>query len=172
MTPEELRIVMPYSAGRVEAFAKPLTAAMDEFGINTAKRKASFVAQIAHESGELRFTREIGTGELYEGRKDLGNTEPGDGPRYKGRGLIQVTGRANYATCGKALGLDLISNPSLLEVPDGACRSAGWFWKTNGLNELADADKFGAVTKRINGGYSALDERIRYWLVARSVLRV
>lgn len=172
MTPDQFRQVMPFNAGRADAFAQPLNAAMQEFGITTARRQAAFIAQIAKESGELRYTLEIGAGTEYEGRSDLGNTEPGDGPRFKGRGLLQITGRANYDTCGKALGLTLLLTPSLLEVPIGASRSAAWFFQTRGLNELADADKFGAITHRINGGYNGLDDRLIYWLIARKVLQL
>lgn len=169
MTLDELRQIMPYSAGRAETFLQPLLAAMAEFGISTARRRAAFLAQVAHESGELRYTRELADGLGYEGRKDLGNTEPGDGPLFKGRGLLQVTGRANYEACGKALNLPLITNPSLLEVPVGACRSAGWTWSTRGLNALADDEAFGTITHKINGGYNGLDDRLRYWLRARKV---
>ena len=170
MTPDQLRQIMPYSAGRVDVFAPPLTAAMQEFGITTAKRQAAFIAQVAHESGELRYTLELTDGQGYERRADLGNTQPGDGPRFKGRGLIQITGRANYEACGKALGLTLIVTPSLLEVPAGACRSAAWFWQTHGLNGFAEADKFGSITKTINGGFNHLDERLAYWLRARKAV--
>lgn len=169
MTLDDLRQVMPYSAGRAEAFLQPLEAAMAEFAINTARRRAAFIAQVAHESGELRYTRELGDGMGYEGRKDLGNIEPGDGPRFKGRGLLQITGRATYEACGKALGLDLIANPGLLEVPAGASRSAAWFWSLRKLNSLADDDAFGAITHKVNGGYTGLDDRLRYWLRARHV---
>src|SRR5690349_5242803 len=124
---------------------------MQEFGISTPQQRAAFLAQIAHESGSLRYTRELADGLMYEGRGDLGNTQPGDGPKYKGRGLLQITGRANYAACGAALGLDLIAHPELLETPSGACRSAAWFWQKHGLNRFADTDSFGTLTKAING---------------------
>jgi putative chitinase len=143
---------------------------MQEHGITTSKRQAAFLAQIAHESGELRYVRELASGDAYEGRLDLGNTQTGDGQRFKGRGLLQVTGRANYQSVGEALGLDLIAYPGLLEMPANACRSAGLFWARHGLNELADADKFGAITKRINGGFNGIDERLRYWIVARKAV--
>lgn len=148
----------------------PVDAAMQEFEINTKKRAAAFLAQIAHESGEFRYVRELASGEDYEGRTDLGNTEPGDGVRFKGRGLIQVTGRANYSTCGRALGLDLLSEPSLLERRDYAARSAGWFWFTRGLNELADADLFRAITLKINGGLNGWQDRQMYWERAKRAL--
>lgn len=169
MTPAQIIAVMPYAGARAMAFAQPLTDAMTEHGITTPRRMAAFIAQVAHESEEMRFTRELASGTEYEGRADLGNTQQGDGPYFKGRGLLQVTGRANYAACGLALKLPLMSTPTLLEAPAGACRSAAWFWASHGLNELADGDKFGALTKRINGGYTGLDSRIQYWLRARPV---
>lgn len=169
MTPTELRTVMPQAGSRADTYAQPLTDACTEFGINTPKRLAAFIAQIALESGELRYTREIANGAAYENRKDLGNTQLGDGPRFRGRGLLQITGRANYTACGAALSLDLLNEPELLERPIQACRSAAWFWHDRGLNRLADADQFGALTRRINGGYTHLDERIAYWLRARKV---
>lgn len=116
---------------------------------------AAFIAQIGHESGQLVYVREIWgptpAQTKYEGRADLGNTVPGDGLKCRGRGLIQITGRANYAACGEALGLDLINHPELLEQPQYACMSAAWFWATKGLNTLADAGDFDRITKRING---------------------
>lgn len=172
MTPAELLAAMPYAGARAATYAGPLTAAMQEFGIDTPKRKAAFLAQVCHESGSLRYTLELADGKAYEGRLALGNTQPGDGPRYKGRGLIQITGRANYERCGKALGLDLIANPELLEGPIQASRSTAWFWSSNGLNNFADTDAFGTLTKRINGGFNGLDDRIKHWLVARKALGV
>lgn len=172
MTPAELIAAMPYAGARADTFAAPLTAAMSEFGITTPQQQAAFLGQVAHESGSLRYTRELSDGRAYEGRADLGNTATGDGPRYKGRGLLQITGRGNYAHCGADLGLDLLAHPELLEVPDGASRSACWYWKTHGLNRYADADNFGSLTKAINGGFNGLDERIRNWLVARRALGI
>lgn len=170
MTADELKRAMPYASSRAELYAPLLTAAMVEFGIDTPKRRAAFLSQVAHESGSLRYVLEIADGRAYEGRKDLGNVQQGDGLRYKGRGLIQITGRANYAECGRALGLDLIAAPELLEKPVNACRSAAWFWKSRGLNALADADKYGSLTKAINGGFNGLDDRISSWLHARKAL--
>lgn len=167
---DQLRAVMPNAGTRLEIFIEPLNAAMAEYEIKSPKQVAAFLAQIALESGECRFVEEIASGHDYEGKLDLGNTEPGDGVRYKGRGLIQLTGRANYQRCGKALGLDLLDNPKLLADPVHACRSAAWFWSSRGLNELADKDSFGAITRVINGGFSAIDSRLRYWLVARKAL--
>jgi len=170
MTPETLLKIMPYTASRAGTYAPLLTAAMVEFNIDTALRQAAFLAQVCHESGSLRYTLEVADGRAYEGKADLGNTQPGDGPRYRGRGLIQITGRANYGAAGLALGQDLLATPEMLEQPALAARSAGWFWKSRGLNAMADTDAFGSMTKKINGGYNGLDDRLVHWLRARKVL--
>lgn len=170
MTPQELTAIMPYAGSRASVFAEPLTNAMAEFGIDTAQRQAAFIAQVAHESGSLKYVREIADGSAYEGRADLGNSSSGDGVKFKGRGLIQITGKANYRACGIGLSLDLIAFPHLLEEPINACRSAAWFWNSRGLNHFADNDYFGALTKRINGGFNGLDDRIQHWLRARKIL--
>lgn len=166
----QLVAIMPYSRPHAERFIDFLNMAMMEFEINTPARQASFLAQVGHESGQLRYVRELASGAAYEGRKGLGNTEQGDGIRFKGRGLIQITGRANYKACGTALGLDLIAEPELLEQPVNACRSAGWFWKTHGLNELADAGDQVKVTKRINGGINGLADRLALYQKAKEMI--
>ena len=147
---------------------------MQRYQIVGRKRVAAFIAQLGHESGQLRYVREIWgptpAQAKYEGRADLGNTQPGDGSKYRGRGLIQITGRANYAACGEALGLNLITQPELLELPQYDAMSAAWFWKQNGLNDLADRDQFNTVTRRINGGLNGLQDRLEIWSRARAVL--
>lgn len=170
MTPAELASMMPAGSSRALTFADPLTSAMAEFGIDTSRRQAAFLAQICHESGSLRYVRELASGDAYEGRVDLGNTSPGDGPRFRGRGLLQITGRANYMQCGAALNLDLIEFPELLETPTNACRSAGWYWRSRDLNRYADNDRFGSLTRAINGGYAGIDDRIIHWLRIRRCL--
>lgn len=169
----QLRKIIPYAGPRAGVFLGPLNDAMDEFGIDTPMRQAAFLAQIAHESGSLRYVREIADGKAYEGRADLGNTEPGDGPRFKGRGLIQITGRANYRACSKALYGDddtLQLHPELLEDVVPACRSAAWFWWSHGLNSLADTGGFRAITRAINGGFNGYQERLAYYERAQAVL--
>lgn len=164
----QLLIIMPNAGTAVEAFCQPLAEAMTEFSINTPRRESCFIAQVAEESGELRWLIELGDGLAYEGRHDLGNTQPGDGPRYKGRGLLQATGRFQYAAIGKALDLDLTNHPELLQAPVGACRSAAWIWAIEKkLNPCADLDEFGEITRRINGGYAGIDSRLKYWLRGR-----
>ena len=170
LTLSQLNACMPYAGERAAIYLECLNTAMHERNIDTAQKQAAFLAQIAHESGSLRYTLEIADGKAYEGRKDLGNTHVGDGPRYKGRGLLQVTGRSNYEACGFALGRNLISDPEYLETPMGASRSATWFWDSKGLNSHADKDAFGTITKIINGGYNGLDDRIRHYLKCRKAL--
>ena len=174
VTASQLKHIMPLAGTRADTFCAPLNAAMAEFEINTPARQAAFIAQIAHESSQLRCTREIwgptAAQRAYEGRADLGNTFTGDGSLYRGRGLLQITGRANYKTCGAALGLDLLLFPELLEQPMYACRSAAWFWKTHGLNELADAGDQVKITRRINGGTNGLAERLAYFELAKKVI--
>lgn len=177
LTLDQLLQIMPYARPRAGLFLDALNIAMGEFGINTPARQAAFLAQIAHESGELRYVRELASGAAYDtGRLAvrLGNTPTadGDGQRYKGRGLIQVTGRDNYARCGEALGLPLVDRPELLELPVNACRSACWFWSSKGLNELADKGAIDTISRRINGGDNGRDERRRYWMLARKAMGV
>jgi predicted chitinase/LysM repeat protein len=167
----QLRAIMPnLSASKAAQYLPHLNRAMAEAGINTPKRQAAFIAQLAHESGEFRYMEEIASGSAYEGRKDLGNTHPGDGVRFKGRGPIQLTGRSNYAAAGKALGLDLVNNPKSAATPEVGFRTAAWFWNTRNLNSYADAGNFREVTRRINGGYNGLADRQKYYARALDVL--
>lgn len=163
---------------KLEPFVDPLNAAMQEFEIDNGLREAAFIAQVVHECGEFRFLHELWgptpAQSRYEppGQKaaDLGNTERGDGYCYRGRGLIQITGRANYRECGEALGADLVANPELLEQPELACRSAAWFWQKHGCNELADKGDFAGLTRRINGGLNGYQDRVAYWNRAQAVM--
>lgn len=167
-----LRTIMPSATQKdVETYLDPLNKVCNRFDILTAKRAAAFIAQLAHESGSLRYKEEIASGEAYEGRSDLGNTEPGDGKRFKGRGLIQLTGRANYREAGEALGLPLEDKPeTVVSDPYVNVLVAGWFWHTRGLNALADKEDFVAITKRINGGTNGLADRQAYWGRAKAAL--
>jgi putative chitinase len=171
-----LREIMPYAGTRADLFAGPLANAMIEFGIIPPPEQAMFLAQLAHESGSLRYVREIASGAAYEGRADLGNTQPGDGRRYRGRGLIQITGRENYARCSDALYDDwrvLIDAPETLEKLVPACRSAAWFWWDRKLDQLVGKpDELRRITRRINGGYNGLADRRRHWERAKRALGV
>lgn len=173
MTPELLKQIMPYATiENCKKFAPHLSKAMDEYEINKPRRIAAFLAQLAHESGSLKYVEEIASGEAYEGRKDLGNIEPGDGKRFKGRGLIQITGRANYAALSKELNYDFIKHPEDLEKPGAASYSAAWFWWSRHLNTLADIDAFEKITRLINGGLNGIDDRKKHYARAKKVLDI
>jgi putative chitinase len=141
--------------------------AMREFAITTQARGAAFLAQVLHESGRLQFFEEIASGAAYEGRHDLGNTHPGDGRRYKGRGPIQLTGRSNYRWAGHALGLPLEDQPLLAAKHDVGWRIAGLYWRSRGLNGLADHDEFRVITQRINGGQNGASDRAALWSICK-----
>lgn len=165
-----------------------LNATLHKYDITTAERISAFLAQLLHESGGFNYVREIASGKAYEGRIDLGNTVKGDGVRFKGRGLIQITGRNNYAKYSRyRFGDDrLLQSPELLEQPEYAVDSAGWFWSLyKNLNQYADKpnewrtkslikgklrDKFEYITYRINGGFNGYADRVKYWDRARELL--
>jgi putative chitinase len=174
ITEQQLLQILPNAGRNAGVFVPALNTAMNRYGIVGTARATAFIAQVGHESGQLRYVREIWgpTAQqlTYEGRADLGNIVKGDGSKYRGRGLIQITGRANYAACGEALGLDLIGKPELLELPQHAAMSAAWFWSTKGLNTLADQGEFTKITRRINGGLTGLADRLQLWERAKEVL--
>lgn len=180
VTQQQLQIVMPNARSQAGVFISALNTAMSHRNINTPKRIAAFLAQVGHESGQLQYVRELGRAQ-YLSKYDtgalavrLGNTpEPdGDGQKYRGRGLIQITGRDNYRQCSFGLFGDdrLLFLPELLEQPQWAAESAAWFWEQNGFNELADRDQFNSITRRINGGLNGLQDRLQLWARARAVL--
>ena len=170
MNARTLRRAMPgLPAEKARRYAPLLNAAMLEGQITNKARAAAFLAQLGHESGSLRWMEELASGAAYEGRLDLGNTQPGDGRRYKGRGPIQLTGRANYRTAGKALGLPLEDKPKLAARPAVGFRTAVWYWTTRGLNALADRGDFDGITFRINGGFNGLSERRHRHVICRAL---
>ena len=174
ITQQQLLQILPNAGPVAGVFVPVLNAAMGYYQIVGTKRVAAFIAQIGHESGQLKYVKEIwgptAAQARYEGRKDLGNTVVGDGSKYRGRGLIQITGRANYMACGEGLGLDLIKQPELLEKPQHACMSAAWFWATKGLSTLADAGQYYRITRRINGGQNGAADRQALYARALKVL--
>ena len=174
ITVQQLLLILPNAGLFAGVYVPVLNTAMNRYQIVGSKRVAAFIAQIGHESGQLKYVKEIwgptAAQTRYEGRVDLGNTQPGDGSKYRGRGLIQITGRANYKACGEALGLDLINQPELLEKPQHACMSAAWFWATKGLSTLADEGKFETITRRINGGGNGMADRQMLYAHALKVL--
>jgi predicted chitinase len=172
VTPDQLQRIVPgLSEQKAREVAPHLNRAMAEANIDTPQRKAAFIAQLAHESGGFRHMEELASGRAYEGRRDLGNTQPGDGERFKGRGFIQVTGRANYTAASKALGEDFVRNPQSAATPENAARIAAWYWNSRGLNALADRGDFRGVTQRINGGQNGAADRAAYHARALDVLR-
>ncbi|WP_335943669.1 glycoside hydrolase family 19 protein [Pseudomonas sp. G166] len=180
VTQQQLIKIMPNARSHAGVFVSALNNAMAHHHIDTPKRIAAFLAQVGHESGQLRYVRELGS-DQYLSKYDtgslaarLGNTPQadGDGQKYRGRGLIQMTGHDNYLRCSLGLFGDerLLALPELLEQPQWAAESAAWFWEQNGLNELADRDQFNTITRRINGGLNGLEDRLQLWERARAVL--
>lgn len=180
ITEKKLLMILPNARQQAGVFVPALNASMPRWEIDNPKRVAAFLAQIGHESGQLRYVKELGN-ERYLARYDtgtlaarLGNTPDadGDGQRYCGRGLIQVTGRNNYRACSMAMFGDerLLELPQLLEQPQWASESAAWFWQSRGLNQLADRGEFNRITRHINGGLNGLEDRLKLWARAREVL--
>ena len=182
LTEQQLLRIMPNARRQAGVFVSALNAAMARRQIDTPKRRAAFLAQVGHESGQLQYVRELGS-EQYLSKYDTGNlavklgntpAADGDGQRYRGRGLIQITGHNNYLRCSLALFGDerLLRTPELLEQPQWAAESAAWFWWVRELNTLADRDEFEAITRKVNGGLNGLADRQALWERARAVLCV
>ncbi len=202
LTAGALKIIMPKSSDdNITKFLDPLNNQMPRFEINTSLRKAHFIAQLAHESGNFKFLKEnlnysrkalrgvFGkyfpddalaeqyarqpekiANRVYADRMGNGSEESGDGWKYRGRGLIQLTGRDNYRKCGQELDLPIEESPNLLaDEPEYAVAAAGWYWMSRNLNKYADADDVKKVTYRINGGYHGLEDRTSFLERAKSV---
>lgn len=197
LRPEELAEIYGCSRTLTALYVEHLARAMDRYAINTPLRMAHFLAQVGHESGRLRHTKEVWgpTAAQLRYERDfnapwptspaeakrpefaknrlaynLGNVVEGDGKRFMGRGLIQLTGRSNYKQMSQATGVDVVAIPQLVEFPDLATLSAAWFWDSRGLNRFADVDDFLTVTKRINGGTNGLADRENLLRSAKLVL--
>jgi len=178
---DQLREIMPHAPPDLFRFVGPLNEAMAEFEINTPIRQAAFLAQLAHESGSFRYMEEIASGAAYEGRRDLGNHEQEaidaaarhgttPGRFFSGHGPIQITGFYNHRDCGQALDLDLVNEPKLITLAGPGCRAAGWFFKSRGLNELADQGKQEAIRRRVNGGLTGYADVMTFLDRATAVL--
>lgn len=174
ITPALLRAAVGCTADLADIYADHLADACALNDITTPARLAAFLAQVGHESGGLKHTAELwgptDAQKTYEGRKSLGNTQIGDGYYYRGRGLIQCTGRSNMAQMAEWLGLDLLGSPELLEQPRWAALSAATWWARHGCNQLADAGDFEALTRRINGGTNGLEDRLKRWERAKAAI--
>lgn len=180
ITKEQLLEIMPNAKAKVDEYIPYINEYAEKFKIDTPKRMAYFLAQVAHESNELRSVREIGTREYFNKydtgklKQILGNVKAGDGYKYRGRGLIQITGRANYQAYqnSKVCRDDIMTEPELLEKPPVAVESAMWWWNAHGLNEKADKDLFLAITKTINGGTNGLESRKKFLARAKEALKI
>lgn len=161
ITAAQLDAIAPQApADKLATYVAPLNAAMVNGGIDNPIRKAAFVAQLLVESDGFRTFEEYASGRAYEGRSDLGNTQPGDGVRYKGRGAIQVTGRHNYELMSHATGIDFVANPDLAAAPEYAFTTAVWYWSSRNLNNAADISGIVRVSELVNGGHNGLPERL------------
>ena len=188
ITNEQLKAIVPFiSDEHLNIYVPLLNQSLDRNSITTNKRLACFIAQTAHESESFNCVKEIADGRAYEGRIDLGNTLPGDGVRFKGRGLIGCTGKDNYKACSLYLFNDerLLDEPDLLEIPENALGSAYWYWASRELNEICDKpenwfhqwnrrtyNKFGWLTVKINGGLNGYVSRLAFYERAKKVLNI
>jgi putative chitinase len=174
VTPSTLAAAVGCTPARAELYAPFIDEACQVFQITTPARLAAWLAQIGHESGSFQYTEELASGEAYEGRANLGNTEPGDGPRYRGHGLIQTTGRFNHRATTNGLRAygcpDFEAEPDKLSEPRWAALSAGWYWQSHGCNALADEGDFERITRVINGGMNGYEDRKRRWEKAKAAL--
>lgn len=198
LSDQQLISILPASRKVASVYAPMIAAAMDRFQINTRLRQAAFIAQAGHESGQLttfvenlnysaqallvtwpkRFTAALAAqvarnpekiaAIVYDGRN--GNNQPGDGFKYRGRGMLQITGKDNYRACGISLGLDLLNFPQKLEEPANAALASAWWWFNHGLNDKADKSDFVGITQVINGGQNGADERGAFYKAALKVI--
>lgn len=176
ITKEQILAIMPNAKDRVEKYLFWFNHYAEQYHINTKLRWAHFLAQIAHESGELRYTHELGnpayflkyeTGKLG---RSLGNVHKGDGAKYKGRGFLQLTGRSNYSNFATASGINVIERPDEVETPQLCVMVSMWYWETHGCNEAADQDDIVKVTIKVNGGTNGLKDRQKYYDKAKMSL--
>lgn len=171
LTKEHIKNIAPNAKDEIVGpLVGYLNVYMPKYGVNNYLRVCHFLAQAAHEAASFRTLEEYASGAAYEGRRDLGNTQRGDGVRYKGRGIFQLTGRANYRTIGDKIGMDLENNPELAESPEVSVLTALEYWKSRGLSGWADKDNVAMITKLINGGYNGFEDRKRYLAKAKQVI--
>lgn len=174
LTTNQLQKIVPtLNDEKAQIVTAALNSCMYQYGITTPLLQSMFLAQVAHESDGFFYTKELASGEAYEGRADLGNTSPGDGAKYKGRGYIQITGKVNYVAMMMDLCFDCVEHPEMIEIPNLAALSAAWFWNTHKLNEVCgegSEEDFIRVTKHINGGTNGLESRLAYWAKAKEAL--
>lgn len=181
ITADDLRRLTPHGDSSILAGLAPVLAeVLPSYGITTPRRVSHFLAQAAHETDGFNTLVEYGSENYFNKRygpqtdvgKTLGNTQPGDGARFRGRGIFQCTGRFNYAKYGKLIGVDLVANPKQAATVPNSVRIACEYWKAKGLNALADADNIEAITRKINGGTNGLKDRKAYLEKARAIIGV
>lgn len=180
VTREQIIQIMPNAEKYVDKYLVYINGYSELFKIETPIRMAHFLSQVAHESNELMYTKELGNKNYFvkydhgQLKQLLGNLKDGDGYKYRGRGLIQITGRANYQAYqdSKYCRGDIMNEPQLLEQPLGAVKSAMWWWWKHDLNKLADKDNFTAITKTINGGTNGLESRRKFLVRAKKVFNI
>ena len=171
LTRQMIKQIAPNSKDEIiDPLVKYLNIHMPKYEVNNYLRVCHFIAQAAHEAASFRTLEEYASGAAYEGRKDLGNVKAGDGVRYKGRGIFQLTGRANYRTIGAKIGFDLENNPELAESPEVSVLTALEYWEDRNLNAPADRDDVRTITYRINGGYNGFEDRKAYLAKAKKVI--
>jgi putative chitinase len=171
ITREMIKAIAPNSKNEIiDPLVIYLNKYMPKYEVNNYLRICHFLAQAAHEAASFRTLEEYASGAAYEGRRDLGNTQRGDGVRYKGRGIFQLTGRANYRDIGKKLGYDLENNPTLAATPEISVLTALEYWKSRNLNKWADEDNVERITRLINGGLNGFEDRKKYLARCKQVI--
>lgn len=180
VTKEQILQIMPNAKDKVDLYLNYINGYSDTYKINTPLRMAHFLSQVAHETNEMRYVKELGNEAYFHKydvgklKKMLGNVKEGDGYKYRGRGFIQITGRANYQAYQDSPHCtgNVMDEPQLLEKPLGAVKSGMWWWWKHDLNTLADSDSFLAITKTINGGTNGLESRRKFLARAKGVFGV
>jgi putative chitinase len=171
ITKEMIKAIAPNSKNEIiDPLVIYLNKYMPKYEVNNYLRICHFLAQAAHEAASFRTLEEYASGAAYEGRRDLGNTQRGDGVRYKGRGIFQLTGRANYRDIGKKIGMDLENNPELAESPEVSVLTALEYWNSRNLNKWADEDNVERITRLINGGLNGFEDRKKYLARCKQVI--
>lgn len=174
LTPEKIKKIAPTAdTKRIKELLPYIIEALIESEIVSLPRICAWLAQVLHESGSFIYNEEIASGAAYEKRNDLGNIYKGDGKLFKGRGLIQITGRSNFTQATKALGVNFVDNPELASKDEYSPRIAAWFWRSRNLNKYADIntqESFDKITRIINGGTNGKQSRDKYYAKAKQVL--
>lgn len=174
ITSEQLIKILGYKHKDIQGLTKALNETFVKYNIDSKLRIKNFLCQVIHESGRFVFMEEIwgntNAQKSYEMRIDLGNNEKGDGFKFRGRGFIQITGKFNYSLISKDFNFDFVKNPDKLKEFPYSCLSAGWFWNRKNLNFFADLDDIKSITKKINGGYNGLEDRIKWSVLIETII--